>query len=300
MSAEHYSQHIDEWCNDSSFINKKTVDELCIILDHCQFTSKQFKQLFTIIKASCSIDESLSLMKHSKILNHNDPNESKLILEYVSKFFDIPLIYEVCNDIIYTYKFQNRIKNAPTATNTDSSNRNPQKVATSDENTAALRSIPKNAAHFLNIYEILQKTSNENDEYTIKVAVDEKYTEVKSGGIGAYPLLYAALSQENNLVFTLVKYGADPTVKTDYLDSLLHIFVTKNNLEGLKFAIKYVDVNSQDVEGSTPLHIAYRYGFVHIADFLLEQPGLNPNIMNQKGETPINIYQRTKQALKNN
>lgn len=59
-------------------------------------------------------------------------------------------------------------------------------------------------------------------------------------------------------------------------DSLLHLAVRVENLNSTKqLVLEYgLDVNVQNFEGTTPLHIACRVGSVAIVDFLLEQGAL--------------------------
>jgi len=47
-----------------------------------------------------------------------------------------------------------------------------------------------------------------------------------------------------------------------------------------------INPNIQDVDGSTPLHIATRYGNLDVVELLLEY-GADPNVKDNKGKTPL-------------
>ena len=49
-----------------------------------------------------------------------------------------------------------------------------------------------------------------------------------------------------------------------------------------------INPNIQDVDGSTPLHIATRYGHPDVVELLLEY-GADPNVKDNKGKTPLHI-----------
>ncbi|EAY20681.1 hypothetical protein TVAG_163770 [Trichomonas vaginalis G3] len=98
-----------------------------------------------------------------------------------------------------------------------------------DENIRKLRSLTKAKDNFGKIYELLAKASNEGDLLTIKLAVDEKYSDVR--GDCDYNMILEA-SYRNNL--SLVKHlyinGADIRSKSTGNWTTLHCFCYKGNL----------------------------------------------------------------------
>lgn len=51
----------------------------------------------------------------------------------------------------------------------------------------------------------------------------------------------------------------------------------------------YIDINSKDREGNTPLHVAASQGRGHIVRLLLEQKGINDSITNYAGKLPLDM-----------
>ena len=265
-------KHVDEWCNDIDFVNKRNIHQLSMILDSCLLTSKQFKKFFEIIKSTCNMEEVLVLMKHTHFASHDCPAETFSILNNVAEILEVPFIQEINEDIKY---FQSG-KSIP-----EKQHDEPLKTATSDENTRKLRELPLTEDNFYEIFKILTKASREDDQYTIKVAVDEKYCNVRTSKLDYDSLLFAALKGENKLARYLVKYGANPRTKSRNLDTILKLYTMRNDLEGVKFAIEFIDINSQDDLGNAALHYSVYNNNYEITKFLISQPGANLFVSNK-------------------
>ncbi|XP_029653764.1 alpha-latrotoxin-Lhe1a-like [Octopus sinensis] len=61
--------------------------------------------------------------------------------------------------------------------------------------------------------------------------------------------------------------------------------------DGMKALMKHsaVEVNPRDVQGHTPLHFACSQGYLHTVDLLLGHNGIDANVVNNKGDTPLNV-----------
>ncbi|EAX99518.1 hypothetical protein TVAG_140170 [Trichomonas vaginalis G3] len=161
-----------------------------------------------------------------------------------------------------------------------------QVVPTSEANTAALRNIPKLNSKFLQINNLLEKAANEGDEFTIKVAVDEMFVDVRDTLFGIDALLNSVFKQNNNLRDLLIKFGANPKSRSKDLNSMLHLYALKGSIQDVELALQYIDINSQDIIGNTALHYARRNQNNQVYDFLIAQPGADLTVRNAIGKTP--------------
>lgn len=99
--------------------------------------------------------------------------------------------------------------------------------------------------------------------------------------------------------FGFVIFGMVPDEQEQYSGLPLHLACWSNDVDELSkllaenadragsFALVQYDVNAQDKDGNTPLHIACMKGQEACLDFLLQQPGIEVNRENIHGETPF-------------
>ncbi|EAY11809.1 hypothetical protein TVAG_458810 [Trichomonas vaginalis G3] len=161
-----------------------------------------------------------------------------------------------------------------------------QTVPTTEANTTALRSIPKLNSNFVQINNLLEKAANEGDEFTIKVAVDEMFVDVRDPLFGLDALLHSVFQQNNCLRDLLIKFGANPKTRSKELNTMLHLYALKGSIEDVELALQYIDINSQDANGNTPLHYAHQNRNNQVYDFLIAQPGADLTVRNISGKTP--------------
>ncbi len=102
----------------------------------------------------------------------------------------------------------------------------------------------------------------------------------------------------NDFVQLLVTMGADPTyIGTNQITYLMHLVRTPQTNLIPFFLNRGVEIDAQDFDGNTALHHAIlnlwemsnfmQYSEMHL-NVLLDS-GANPNILNNKGKTPLNI-----------
>ncbi|KAI5523911.1 spectrin binding [Trichomonas vaginalis G3] len=159
-------------------------------------------------------------------------------------------------------------------------------VDKSDENVRILRSLNKTKDSFDQIYKVLKKASLEEDPTTIKFAVDEKYIDVRDE-YEKNMILEAA--RQNNLCLVKYLFNQDVDIRSrSYTNrTILHYFCQEGNLEGVKFALNFIDINDKNNEDYTPLHDAINYNRIDICKFLISHPNIDKHAKNKNNETPL-------------
>ncbi|KAL7307098.1 hypothetical protein TKK_0000831 [Trichogramma kaykai] len=117
---------------------------------------------------------------------------------------------------------------------------------------------------------------------------------------GETPLHLALREDNRRLVQWLLRRGANRTLANSKGETPLHIICQGNQeVACLGYWIfKWSDVDdrhpreqidARDNSNNTPLHFAASQGHVYLVDFLLEEGGADPNLANDKGETPLHV-----------
>ena len=105
------------------------------------------------------------------------------------------------------------------------------------------------------------------------------------------PLLHVAVQEENfEFVKFLVSHGADVNGKDTDGSTVIHRAANRNEkLAIIRFLVSKgagININTQDMGGDTPLHVAAFSGYVAVAQYLVSQ-GADVNIQNREGCTPL-------------
>ncbi|EAY12288.1 hypothetical protein TVAG_160940 [Trichomonas vaginalis G3] len=149
-----------------------------------------------------------------------------------------------------------------------------------------LKNLEKTKDDYERIYEVLEQASSEDDILTIKIAVKEKYSDVRDYG-GYNMILEAACRNNLSLVKNLFNNGADIRSRCDSKRTILHYFCMKGDLEGVKFALNFIDINDKGDDDFTPLHDAINYSQEEICEYLCAQPNIEKNVKNNYDQTPL-------------
>ncbi|EAY11148.1 hypothetical protein TVAG_498420 [Trichomonas vaginalis G3] len=165
------------------------------------------------------------------------------------------------------------------------------------ENLINLKSLRKTGDNFYQIYSVLSDASDASDEgdfSTIEFAVDEKYTEIKDSSFDINIIFVAAANNNLCLIKYLAAHGVDIRSSSNKQISILQQFCEKGNLEGVKFALKHIDINDRNCFGETPLFEAIEYNHADICEFLCSQPNIDKYAKNNGNETALQYAIRLK------
>lgn len=164
-----------------------------------------------------------------------------------------------------------------------------------DQNTRELRSLRKSSDDFDKIYGVLEKAIKDDDFSTIQVAVDEKYTNVYKYG----SMIRNAMWSDNlPLVKSLIHFGEDLRNKFIFKGTILHGYCEIGNLDGVKYALNFIDINAKVENNFTPLFIAAIHGHDEICKYLCSQKNIDINARDIFSYTAL-YYARNHQSTYN-
>ncbi|RYP90107.1 hypothetical protein DL770_003799 [Monosporascus sp. CRB-9-2] len=116
-------------------------------------------------------------------------------------------------------------------------------------------------------------------------------------GSNQTPLYVACQSGNDDVVETLLYHGADPNLWADGMSSPLH--AAAEHYPGAEYlaicrmlVAAGAEMNHKRFDGWTPMHLAVDLGCAPLVKLLLLQ-GANPNIVNNEGNTPLQMALRT-------
>ncbi|EAX89303.1 hypothetical protein TVAG_141180 [Trichomonas vaginalis G3] len=139
------------------------------------------------------------------------------------------------------------------------------------------------------IYNILEKALSQNNVDAVKFAVENKYTDVIYEGNN----MIMAAAEANN--FNLVKFlysGGAQIKNTSKVGgyTILHKFCQVNNVDGVKFALDFIDINDHNnFDKWTPLHVAARWSCKEVCEFLLSNSKIDKNPLSVRDKTPLDL-----------
>ncbi|KAK4170041.1 ankyrin repeat-containing domain protein [Cladorrhinum sp. PSN259] len=91
----------------------------------------------------------------------------------------------------------------------------------------------------------------------------------------------------------LIEAGADPNHRDHYLETPLHLASEWNQGPIAEFLIQAgAEINAQDAGGETPLHRAAAMNQKAVLNILLDSYGVNPSLLNNQGETLLQVAAR--------
>ncbi|CAI9725073.1 ankyrin repeat RF_0381 [Octopus vulgaris] len=109
------------------------------------------------------------------------------------------------------------------------------------------------------------------------------------GRFGKTPLMLACeVGADRRIIEILIEAGGEVGANDFQGDTALHLAVFGHRLEALELLLSRGSrVNPRDVHGQTPLHWACSLGYFHTVDILLGDNGIDANVVNNDGDTPL-------------
>ena len=154
--------------------------------------------------------------------------------------------------------------------------------------------------------------NNIYDDFNKKLNIFKYFMNSKSKKEGYTPLHYAILSfdsciqintQQNiNIIYFLLSNFADPKIKTNLNQNVLHLCAISSNTNGLVlFKEKYqLDINEKDSLLKTPLHYCTEKDNYDILNILINYENIEINCIDKEGNTPLHysVYNEHQRAIK--
>lgn len=161
----------------------------------------------------------------------------------------------------------------------------------------------KLALFLLDTYQVLFHAIKNNDVNQVQWLLRMGHAVNKQDAVGNTTLMLAADLQFLDLVALLLEYGASANIQNKFGNTALQLFETHQFLHS---AVKKGDlvfvqlllaagmrVNTQDLAGDTPLHLAAEQQSLELSALLLDY-GADLEIANNAGESPREVLERLK------
>lgn len=113
---------------------------------------------------------------------------------------------------------------------------------------------------------------------------------------GSIPLHIAARKSDPKVAELLLKYGVNIDAKNSITGlTPLAVAVISNNLPMIQFLVdNNADVNIQDNDGNTPLHLAAKYKNKEAGKIIIASKRVIPGIKNEYGQLPKDLFEENK------
>lgn len=279
VDFETLAQQVADWYNDSSFIEMRTKKQMCNILDKATLKAEEFSHIFKNIYDYFLIDDVLEIMQHARVNISKDISDANIILHRIGKVLNIRVLSDISKKFTSLADKKSR-----------------SNVDTSSESIKSLIAAGKdnNLENLNRIYKILSFAAQEGYNSTIEYAVKNDYINVKAeifdkSMTNTYKLtdsnilIKAAYEGDLTLVESLYKNNVDMKYTTRDGENILHAFSISNNIEGVKFALNFFDINSVNSGNETALFVALLYSRYNVVDYLLKRDDVNTNIISTTG-----------------
>ncbi|EAX99829.1 hypothetical protein TVAG_088110 [Trichomonas vaginalis G3] len=249
----YYGENIATYSNDDEFMQLRNVEEMCLIMKNAHLSISEFNDVFGRFKSHFTPKELFEIL-HNTSINIDSISDSLILINSLSSILDTRIFSDIGNSI------RSYINTAEKALSES-------KLLSSLKKCSNYDSLD----NLNQIYHIMSAAAQERDNETIKYAIQNGYADVKgdiilsnteiiSNAESNYSflqsnvLIKAALEGELELVKSLEEKGANMGYRTSHGETFPHAFCINGNVEGVKFALNFIDVNDVNNSNETPLY----------------------------------------------
>ncbi|EAY03262.1 hypothetical protein TVAG_299250 [Trichomonas vaginalis G3] len=268
IDYKYYAGNIDKIINED-FIKIRETHQMCEILKLTYLSVDQFTRIFNIVKEYFDPNDIISMLKCSNV-NFKKDKDNYTVIKCISEIFEMKPL----NDIFLKHAGDFHIGNASYESSRSHS------IQIKDFKISQL---------FYQVYEILEKAAANDDTKTIEECVKNNTWRIINDK-GSNCIINAARKGNLKLVRLLQEYGADPCSKTDDDITILHYFCHRDSIEGVQFALQFININATTKTNKrTPLHIAAYLNYAKLCTFLCKQAGIQKNAKDSYNKTPLGV-----------
>ncbi|GFU24644.1 ankyrin repeat protein MM_0045 [Nephila pilipes] len=131
-------------------------------------------------------------------------------------------------------------------------------------------------------------TGNRDCRDSLRIFIENNYELDAQNERGETSLMCAIDKGYINMATMLIEAGANVNIKDRHFQTALHHSVQKNQLIMVKLLLDaQCDINATDLNGDSALHIASSKGLTDMVRILISYPEIDVNVQNIRGSTPL-------------
>ena len=289
IDFRYYGENIATYSKDIEFLQLRNVEEMCLIMKNARLSISEFNDVFGRFKRYFNPKELFEILRNTSINIGSSISDSLSLINSISSILDTRIFSDIGNSI---RSYMNTT----------------EKALSEPKLISSLKKCSKtdNLENLNRIYKILSIAAEERDDETIKYAIRNGYTDVKGDILNHYvesdwillrsnALIKAASVGDLVLVKALERNGCNMRYRTFDGESFLHAFCLSDNVEGVKYALNFFDVNDVTRANETPFFCAVWAMQLQVVLYLITRPDLNRPIRADQGTVVDVAYYRAKQ-----
>ncbi|EAX95166.1 ankyrin repeat protein, putative [Trichomonas vaginalis G3] len=262
IDFEYQAKQINNWYDNETFLNHRSLAELCQIFDYCFFSTNQFMETFSFLRKKYKISELLLLSQHAKINYFENSDSAFEILEFLSIILNNRIISDAA-------KFLQR-----------------QKSQTNQNLILNYQKKPENLDLF---YGILLKAANEKDFESIRLMSELGFFKLE--GKNGKNLIQYTIENQNIDALKYICSCPNVNINEIYIDKFTAIqyacFIDKFDVVKLLCNLPTIDINMKYANGMTILHFATENENIDILGSICSAPNIDLNLQDDYGRTAL-------------